>query len=136
MNTLSVTAPLPEFGTVAECGVPADASTKAGGWNRKLTGVEVNGLAGDTEVDRPLEHRRDLVLRVMVLFPARASRVAVEGGGELRGVNGSAEDARPDLGELLLVPIDLLRATHWPCIIAYSLAIRLQYAELFLGLWR
>ena len=62
--------PLPELGTVAECGVPPGsvASSPASRWT---------GSPAHHEIDRSLEHRRDLVLGVMVLLPARARPVAI-----------------------------------------------------------
>src|SRR3954447_831657 len=93
---------------------------------RELAGDHVHRAAGDDEVDLALEDRGDLVLRVLVLLPARARAVAVEDRGELRRVDGRAEDPGTRLGELLPVPVDELRVGHGTTI-AYSLAFRLQF---------
>src|SRR5947209_3720103 len=93
----------------------------------ELTGLEANRPSVDDEVDRALEHSGDLVLRVLVLLPARTTAVAVQGRGQLRRVDGRPVDVRAHLGELLFGPIDLLRSIHLHvAIIAYSLAMRLH----------
>src|SRR3954454_19206251 len=78
---------------------------------RGLARGQAHRLTGDDEVDRPRQHGGDLVLRVLVLLPARPRRVAVQRRGELRRVHGGAGDAGAHLGEVALVPVDLHSVT-------------------------
>src|SRR5579884_620445 len=91
----------------------------------QLAGAQPDRLARDDEVDRTLEDLCDLVLGMAVLLPARARAVAVQRGGQLRSVDGGAEDPGTHLGELLLLPVDRPRRVH-SASIAYSLWFRPQ----------
>src|ERR1700733_13988904 len=100
----------------------------------QLTHLEPDRLAVDDKVNGALEDRGDLVLRVLVLLPARPAAVAVKGRRELRGVDGGAKDVGTHLLEILLGPVDLLRdVEHGHPIIAYSLPSRLQFGPAVLG---
>src|SRR5206468_5270347 len=60
---------------------------------------------------------RDLIVTgvqtcALPIFPAGARLVAVPSRRQLLGVDRRAEDARPDLLELLVSPCDDLRALH------------------------
>ena len=76
---------------------------RSAGERGRLPLFEPDVLAVDDEVNRPLEHRGDLVLGVLVVLPARAGAVAVERRGQLRRVDGRPVDVGADLLELLLV---------------------------------
>src|SRR4051794_3276195 len=85
---------------------------RAAGQRRGLAGGEADRLTRHDEVDGAGDHRRDLVLGVLVLLPGRAGAVAVQRRRQLRRVDRGAEDARSDLGELAVVPVDLLWLAH------------------------
>src|ERR1700733_1407929 len=94
----------------------------------QLTHLEPDRLAVDDKVDGALKDRGDLVLRMLVLLPARPAAVAVKDRRQLRGVDGGAKDVGTHLLEILLRPVDLLRdVEHGRPIIAYSLPSRLQF---------